>query len=197
MNATSSALEVVAKHCDVLERLPLVPPSAQMRGLYFRSIERVLAQAGKLEPYRALFSEQRTALGWHPMRDFLVCLTVAAGVLAGPERVKDGMFEIGRGNAGAFADSLVGRTMLRLLSRDPAKLLQQALAGRRQSARPARWELSFPRERSAEMRMIEEYAYLDSYMLGAAHDTFAIIGVPVRIECVLEDRFCGKHVFTW
>ena len=197
MDARRAAVEAVAQHCDVLDRIELVPPSAQMRGLYFRSIERVLSASGKLGPYRALFAAPGPALGWQPMREFLLRLAVAGGILAGPANVSRGMFEIGRGNAAAFAESLIGRTLLRFLSHDPRNVLQQALAGRRQSARPSRWQLSFPSERSAEMSMIEEYAYLDSYLLGAAYGTFAVIGLPVQIECVLENRFCGKHIFHW
>jgi len=197
VDATRSAIEEVARYCDLLERLPLIPPSAQVRGLYFRSVESVLAEAGLLERYHALFPERRSALGWHPTSEFLEQLAVAAGILSGPPQVAAGMFEIGRRNARAFAESLLGRTLMRFLARDPRKLLQQAIAGRRQSARPSRWELSFPAEHTAVMSMVEEYMYLDSYYLGAAHGTFETVGVPVRIECVLEDRFCGRHVITW
>ncbi len=45
--------------------------------------------------------------------------------------------------------------------------------------------------------MTEEYAYIESYMLDAARGTFDAIGVPVRAEAVLRDRFNGKHVLRW
>lgn len=196
-DARKKALSEIAAHCDIETRLPLVPPSAVIRGLYFRSIESVLADAGRAQRYRELFPEARAALRWYPVSDFLEQLTIGAGMLLGPERVHDGMFEIGRRNARAFTDGLLGKVMLRVLARDPHKVLKQAIAGRRQSAKPARWELAFPSERSAVMTLIEEYGYIESYMLGGAHGTFEAIDVPVRIECVLEDRFSGKHVFRW
>jgi uncharacterized protein (TIGR02265 family) len=195
--ARLKALDEVGAHCDILQRLPLVPPSAVIRGLYFRSIENVLADAGRAQPYRELFPENRSALRWYPVADFLERLTIGAGVLLGPARVHEGMFEIGRRNARAFTDGLLGKVMLRVLSRDPHKVLQQAIAGRRQSSKPARWELSFPAERTAVMALIEEYGYIESYLLGGAHGTFEAIDVPVRIECQLEDRFSGKHVIRW
>ena len=45
--------------------------------------------------------------------------------------------------------------------------------------------------------MTEEYAYIESYLLGAAQGTFDAIGVPLRAEAILQDRFNGKHVLRW
>lgn len=196
-SARELALAEVSEHCDLRERLALTPPSAVMRGQYFRGIEAALGDPAKLARYRALFPERHAALRWYPMTEFLQHVTVGGAILRGPERVHDGMFQLGRGNAKLFSESVLGRLMLRLLSREPEKVLRQALAGRRQSAKPARWELSFPAERTAVMSLIEEYCYIESYMFGAAHGTFEMVGVPVRIECVLEERFVGKHIFRW
>ncbi len=195
--ARKAALCEVGAHCDIEARLPLVPPSAVIRGLYFRSIERVLSDAGRVQRYHELFPERRAALRWYPVADFLEQLTVGAAMLLGPERVHEAMFEIGRRNARAFTDGLLGQVMLRVLARDPHKVLKQAIAGRRQSAKPARWELAFPSDRTAVMTLIEEYGYIESYMLGGAHGTFEAVDVPVRIECQLEDRFSGQHIFRW
>ena len=59
------------------------------------------------------------------------------------------------------------------------------------------FRLSFPEERTAVMTMVEEYFYIESYMLGAAQGTFDAIGVPVQTEVILEDRFNGRHVLKW
>jgi uncharacterized protein (TIGR02265 family) len=192
-----AAIEAVCRHCDLRERLTLIPPSAQIRGLYFRSIEAVLTRAGSIERYRQLFPEKFPAIVWHPASEFIVRLAVGASLLTSPERVHEGMFEIGRRNAVAFAESLIGRTLIRLLSRDPQKLMQQAAAGRRQSNNFGHWELSFPAERTAVMTMTEEYLYIESYLLGAAQGTFDAISVPVRTEVFLENRFSGRHVLLW
>jgi uncharacterized protein (TIGR02265 family) len=174
-----------------------MPPSAKGRGLYFRSIEVVLERAGKLERYRALFPERFAAVRWYPTHQFLTRLAVGGALLTEPARVHEGMFEIGRQNALAFAESLLGRTLLRLLSRDPKRLLQQGVAARRQSCSVGRWALTFPDERTAVMTMTEEYIYIESYMLGAAQGTFDAVGIPVKTEVVLEDRFNGRHVLRW
>jgi uncharacterized protein (TIGR02265 family) len=190
-------LEAVYAHCDLRERLTLVPPSAKVRGLYFRSIDAVLARAGRADHYREVFPERFAAILWHPASEFLVRLAVGASLLTSPERVHAGMFEIGRRNAVAFAESLIGRTMLRLLSRDPQRLLQQGVAGRRQSYSYGSWELSFPEPRTAVMTMVEEYLYIESYMLGAAQGTFDAIALPVRSEVILDNAFCGRHILRW
>jgi len=190
-------IDEVCRYCDLRERLTLVPPSAKIRGLYFRSIEAVLARAGCAQRYRELYPERFTAILFHPCSEFLVRLTVGASLLTSPERVHEGMFEIGRRNALAFSESLLGRTLFRLLARDPQKLMLQAAAARRQSMNFGRWELAFPAERTAVMTMTEEYCYIESYLLGAATGTFDAIAVPVRTEVELQDRFNGRHILNW
>jgi uncharacterized protein (TIGR02265 family) len=197
LDARTVGIRELCRHCDVEERLPLVPPSAKVRGVYFGGIERALAKAGAHERYKALFPQRPVAVLWRPAADFLVRLAVGGALLAGPERVHEGMFEIGRGNAVNFAESLVGRALIRLLDRDPLRLLKQGIAGRRQGFSYGRWELEFPAEREAVVTMSEEYAYIESYLLGAARGTFDAVNVPVRAEAVLRDRFNGQHVLRW
>jgi uncharacterized protein (TIGR02265 family) len=197
VHSRREAIEAVSRFCDVSERLRTLPTSAAVRGLYFRSIEAVLADAGRLEAYRVLFPERVSSVTWQPMTEFLVRLTVGSALLAGPERVHEGMFAIGRHNAGAFANSLLGKVLLRFLSREPRKLLAQAMAGRRQSHSPGHWELSFPSERTALLRMYDEYLYLESYMLGAAYGTFDLIGMRVQATAELKGPFTGTHTLHW
>src|SRR5271154_5515905 len=135
-----TVVDELCHHCDLAERLRLVPPSARVRGLYFGNITRALAAAGHGERFDALFPKRFATVLWHPATDFLVRLAVGGALLAGPERVHEGMFEIGRGNAVAFGESLLGRTLLRLLARDPKRLLRQGIAARRQSCNFGRWE---------------------------------------------------------
>ena len=193
----AAAIGELCRCCDLSQRLPLVPPSARVRGLYFRPIDRALVKAGRRERFDSFFPERFAAVLWHPAAEFLVRLAVAGALIASPERIHQGMFEIGRGNALAFAESLLGRTLLRILEHDPRRLLKQAIAGRRQGFTHGHWELQFHGEREAVMTMVEEYCYIESYLLGAAQGTFDAVGVPVQIEVVLRDRFNGQHVLRW
>ena len=192
------ALALVASHCDIEARLPLVPPSARVRGIYFNAIERQLAARGRLDAYRAYFSTARFgALSFHPVREYLVRMACAGAIVASPESVHDGILLISKGNARAFIESLLGRLMLRVLSGDPARLMEQAIAGRRQSVNYGRWELVRHAERVIEFRYQEEYIWIESAIVGAALGTFEASGVAIQMELRMVDRFNGSSVFTW
>lgn len=193
----AAVIEEVSRYCDLSERLPQVPPSAKIRGVYCRSIDSALQEAGKLSRYREIFPDNLATLSWHPMGEFLIRLSVAGALLAGPENVHDGMLEIGRRNALEFARSLLGRMIVRLLSRDPRKLLLQGVAARRQTCSYGNWQVSFPNERTAVVNMVEEYLYMESYVMGAALGTFDAVGLSVDAQTILEDRFHGRHVLSW
>lgn len=191
-------VDEVGRYCDIRERLTLIPPSAKVRGTYCRSIDAALADAGKLKRYKELFPNHLGTLNWHPTGEFLVRLTVAAALLMdSPERVNEGMLEIGRKNALAFAHSLLGRMLMRLLSHDPRKLLLQGVAARRQTCSYGTWRVTFPSEREAVVSMDEEYLYLESFMFGAALGTFDAIGLTVKATCELDTKFSGRHYLSW
>lgn len=193
----AEALALVGRYCDVEERLPLVPPSAKVRGIFVRSIDTALKEAGQTKRYRELFPNELATLQWHPCGEFLKRLTVGAALLVGPERVHEGMREIGRHNALEFARSLLGRILLRFLSHDPKKLLQQAIAGRRQTCGYGSWQISFPEERMAIMTMFEEYLYIESFAVGSALGTFEAIGREVDVQYELTTNFDGRHILRW
>lgn len=192
-----AAIEEVSQHCDLRQRLAAVPPSAKIRGAFFRSIERVLGNADLGGRFEAMFPDRPKSVLWYPISEFLVQLTVGAAMLQGAERVHEGMSEIGRRNAVAVSETLFGRALLRLLSRDPRKVLMQGAAVRRQCNNVGTWELTFPDDHSAIMVMKEEYLYMDSYLLGAAYGTFETVGIPVRIECLMDDPYNGRHLLHW
>lgn len=197
MDERGSLLKEVFRHCDLEDRLTLVPPSAQIRGLFFRNVESVLASAGLSERYHALFPERHNAIRWYPLADYLPRLALGGALLTSPAEVHAGMSLIGRRNAVAFAESLLGRTMLRLLSRDPKKLLRQGVAAHRQTSSPGVWSVEFVDDRCAIMRMRDEYVYLESHFVGAALGTFEAIGLSVTVEVQLDDRFNGRHILRW
>jgi len=191
------ALAEVGRHCDIEERLALVPPSAKVRGIYCRSIESALKEARRLARYRELFPAELGTLPFHPCAEVMTRIVIGAALLAGPEQVHEGMIAIGRRNALEFARSLLGRMLLRLLSHDPKKLLMQGIAGRRQTCSYGQWQVSFPEERMAIVSMVEEYMYLDTYCIGSAHGTFEAIGLTVDASCELDTKFAGRHVLRW
>lgn len=191
-------LDQVRGYCDVVDRLKRVPRGAGVRGIALRALEGTLRAEDKLDAFRTLFPERCNAMQWIPTEDFLVRLVVAGTLLRGPADVHRGMYEIGRSMATAFAASLLGRLLLlHGLSRDPRLLLIQGQAGRRQMIQGGFWTLTFQGAREACIRMVDEYLYIESYMLGAAYGTFEAVQLPVQVDVELEAPFCGRHIIRW
>jgi len=190
-------LEALDPYLDVRRRVGDVPRSARIRGFFFHNIEPVLAQAGQLDVYRAMFPETFSGIRWYPLGDYLVHLAVAGSLVASPERVHEGMEEIGRRHVIAISQSLIGRTLLRFLDREPRRLLEQGMAGRRQTTDYGRWELEFTGPTRAVMHLADEYMWLESALLGAAKATFESINVPVVARAELDSPYFGRHILEW
>lgn len=197
MKDRQSALAEVSKYCDLQERLAIAPASACWRGMFFDSITRALEREGKLDQYREIMPGTHSPVRHYPVTDLLERVAVGGAILRSPEQVHEGMFDIGRINALAFADSLLGRAMLRLLSRDPIKLLKQAIAGRRQGANYGVWRLELTSPNTATMHFEREYCWIESYMLGAGVGTFESVGVKGHFDVELDGPYDGRHLISW
>ncbi|MEM9493016.1 MAG: hypothetical protein AAGC55_27955, partial [Myxococcota bacterium] len=128
------AMDVVAAHCDIVERLEEMPPSARIRRVHVRILEKELERRGRVTEYRELFEQPRGwALAWCPMAEFLLRLACAGALVHSPEQVHRGMYEIMRCQAVEFSGSLLGRALIRLLAHDPVRISEQALAVQRQT----------------------------------------------------------------
>jgi len=195
---TSHAVELVAPHCDILDRLRYVPPSASIRGLFFQNVEAQLEAAGKIDAYRAYFPDDRyAALPYYPLHEFLVRLACGGALVCSPEDVHAGMRAITRGNATTFVQSLLGRALVRLLSRDPVRLTEQGIAARRQSHNYGRWTIARLSPSSLQVFYEDEFQWIESAVVGAAEGTYATCTPEVSLETVLHDRFRGVTTLRW
>ena len=196
--AEKGGLELVAPYCDIEERLAVVPPTARVRGLYFKSVHDALKRANKLRKYKKYFPKERySAIPHYPLTDYLLRVAVAGALVASPERLHEGMFDVARGNANAFMGSVLGRVMLRLHARNPIKVSEQGLAARRQSLTYGRWELVRHSSHHVEMVYRDEYQWIESVIAGAAFGTFEACGLAPKLETILEDRFSGSTHIRW
>jgi uncharacterized protein (TIGR02265 family) len=192
------ALDLVVGHCDIAERLRDVPPSARTRGLYFNSIATEVKKARKGGDYASYFpGDRHVALSFYPLSDYLIRLAVAGALVAAPADVHAGMSQITSANATAFSSSLLGRILLRLLSRDPVRLAQQALAARRQSSTYGEWTLHQHGPRELEMVYRGEFIWIESAVAGSAAGTFAAGQIDASLETKLVDRYDGSTVIRW
>jgi uncharacterized protein (TIGR02265 family) len=193
MGGEARALDLVRSHCDIAVRLAAVPPSASVRGIFFRNLETQVERAGKLEEYRAYFpDERRSLLPYYPLADYLLRLACAGAVLESPDRVHEGMFRIARSYSTTFAESLLGRTMIRLLSRDPVRLSEQGIAAKRQTHNYGHWEMVRHGPNAIEMRYDDEYQWIESVMAGAAQGTFEACGIDAKLETVMRGPYSGS-----
>ena len=192
------AVDLVAPHCDIVDRLGDVPPSARIRGWYFKSMLAVLQRHDRLAAFQDYFPDESwSALGMHPLGDYLVRLAVAGALVATPARLHEGIFEISRQNATAFVSSLVGRLLVRILSRDPVRLTEQGLSARRQSTTYGTWQIRRPGPREVQMVYRGEYMWIESAIAGAAAGTFESCGVTADVRTALEDKYNGVTSIRW
>lgn len=163
-----------------------------------RSLEAALARRGKLAALREWFPDGPTSgVRWYPVASFLPQLAVAGALVASPAEVHRGMYEIGFGNALGFVDSLLGRTLIRLLSRDPVRVVQQAAAAQRQSTTFSQWHVELPAPRTARMLLRSEYVWIESYQHGSAVGTYDAIGCPAEVKVTLTTPYDGTIDVSW
>ena len=194
----SRAWKLVAPHCDIEDRVRLVPDWAKLRGLYLVSVLKVLERAMRLDAYREYFpAENWASLPYYPVSDFLLRLAVAGAVLATPETVHLGMHRAMRQNALGFTSSLIGRVLLRGLARDPLRLAEQGMAARRLSTNYGNWTIRSHGPRFAEIYHQSEYVWLDSAVAGSAVGTFEACGIEAEVQMTLIDRFNAYTRVTW
>jgi hypothetical protein len=90
VSQVARALELVAPHCDIVERLIVIPPSAQVRGVWFKNVVAQIDRTGFGAAYRQYFpDDHHSALTYYPVADFLVRVACAGALAASPERVHE------------------------------------------------------------------------------------------------------------
>jgi len=197
-NMFDRALDLVGQYCDLEQRLKDIPPAAQARGIWVRTFENTLArQPRAMERYLAIFGTPASPLGWHALGEVVARLAVAGALYTSPREVKQGLRAIGRAQSVQFAESLLGRTLIRLLSTDPVRVLQQGAAARRQTCNYGSWEHDFSTPGRAIVTHHDEYGWLDSQVLGSAEGTFEAIRVQARFTQRLDDPYNGVTEITW
>lgn len=197
MDGAARALEFVAPHCDIVERMRAVPPAAAIRGIFYQNIDGYLRKAGLHEAYRSYFPESASALPYYPLNDYMLRMATAGALVTSPERLHEGMRAISRGSAANFAQSLLGKTLIRLLSNDPAKLTEQGLAARRQTHRYGRWSIVRHSPRCLEVVYEDEFMWIESVVVGAAEGTYVGCPFPVHQKHTLRSRFSGSTIHSW
>jgi uncharacterized protein (TIGR02265 family) len=194
----SRALEFIAPHCDIRERLRSAPPSGLVRGVLFRTIAGALEHGSKLERYSERFGPlQYDSLAFYPLGDYLVRLASAGAFLRSPSELGLGIQDISRRNAKELAASLIGKALIEQLAEEPLRLLEQGLAMRRQTCNYGRWELVRHGPRELEVRYFDEYLWIDDALTAAAIGTFDACSIKPSVVTSLRDPYNGSTHFCW
>jgi uncharacterized protein (TIGR02265 family) len=193
------ALEFVAPHCDIRERLRSAPGSALVRGVLFSSISSALEEAGKLDEYEARFGphHQYQSVTFYPLADYMARLASAGALLRSPRELSLGVQDISRRNAKVFAASLLGKALIEQLADEPLRLLEQGLAIRRQTCNYGRWELVRHGPRELEVRYFDEYVWIEDALTAAAIGTFDACSIKPQVVTTLRDPYNGSTSFCW
>jgi uncharacterized protein (TIGR02265 family) len=127
----------IDREIDVDAMLARLPPGIATKGLTIKAAldrlharpdlaewtdERVLAGAGMPLQRPGLLQDI-------PWADYLRLTVLVAGLLRGPDRVPEGLREIGRGMYGAFGETLVGRMLFGTLGRNFGRVLMMGPNG--------------------------------------------------------------------
>jgi uncharacterized protein (TIGR02265 family) len=191
------AIDMVGAHCDLEQRLRDIPPAARARGVWVRNFENVLERHGALGRYVEICGSTVSPLTWYPLGEVVARLAVAGAIYTSPADVREGMRALGRAQAVQFAESLLGRALIRLLSQDPVRVLQQGAAARRQTCNYGHWDYDFSQPSRARVTHSEEYGWLDAQVLGSAEGTFEAIKVPARFVLEMSDAYNGVIDISW
>lgn len=191
-------MELLAPHCDIATRLNAVPHAARVRGLYFRSALEELTRRGLRGAFETVIHEtERSAFMLYPATDYIVWIAWAGSLVTSPRAVHEGMRELMRGNSAYFGQSLLGRSLVRLLSRDPVQILHQAIKSKRAVSNYGRWSVVDESSRHVVMRHEDEYVWIESALLGAALGALESCGIRPSVEVKLRDPYNGDLVFRW
>lgn len=194
----SRAIDLVSPHCDLVERLQAVPPSARIRGVWFQTVLNELRARDLLPRYEEYFPNERwTALQFYWVGDYLIRLSLAGAIVAGPADVHGGMYDLNRANSRRFGSTLLGRSLFRLVANDPKRNLQQGMAARRQTMNYGRWLVTFPTPTSAEVTFEEEYIWIESALIGSGVGSFEALGLDVRTRVISRGRFNATCHMEW
>lgn len=190
--------DLLAPHCDLAQRLADVPAGTCVRGLYFRAALDEIARRGLRSAFETVIHDtDRSAFMLYPLTDYLIWIAWAGSLITAPDKVHDGMRELFRGNVVYFGQSLLGRSLLRLISRDPIRQMHQAIQSKRAITNYGRWSIVDEGPRHVTIQLDDEYVWIESALLGGALGGFESCGVAPSVDVKMRDAYHGDLVFHW
>jgi uncharacterized protein (TIGR02265 family) len=181
---------------DLERRLPEVPSTALVRGLFFNMIEDHLRRAGHGERVRSIVGPHRRIYALHPVRELLDAFALA-GPLVVPGNPEEGIRQIWAGGSRYFASSWLGRAFQSLIRPDPASALAWLEGAHGHFCNYGRWRLERVDRQHVVLHMFDEYIWIASAHRGGCEGLLAACGVDGQVEPVIESPFSGWLDIQW
>jgi uncharacterized protein (TIGR02265 family) len=181
------------------ERLAKIPSTAGVRGVWFNMMPQHLKRIGRgaEAAYRAAgCGKPRTLYKLYAVGEFLEELLIG-GAITRPDDAAAGMREIWRHNIDAFYQSLIGRSVKRLVRPSPATALRWVERSRHLSCNYGSWWVEAVTPEYSVMHLNNEYIWIDSAHLGGAEAMLDACGVNGSVNAELLSDFDGRLHIRW
>jgi len=192
-------LEAARDQLRLDERLAKIPSTAAVRGVWFSMMPQHMKRIGRgaEAAYRASGCvKPRTLYKLYAVGEFLEELLVGSAITR-PDDAAEGMREIWRHNIDAFTNSLLGRSVARLVRPSPTTALRWVERSRHLSCNYGDWWVEAITPQYSVMHLHEEYIWIESAHLGGAEGMLDAIGVKASVEAELLSDFDGRLHIRW
>jgi uncharacterized protein (TIGR02265 family) len=186
-----------AAQLDLEQRLRDLPPTAMVRGIFFRLLKDAAAERG-LAGVDALERLLDGKLAWrfYPARDLMIAYaTVASTVDPDPH---EGLRTIFRGMAPSYARTWYGRWFQKLLiGPDPTRAISYVERAKERVSNYSTWKLEMLRPRHVVLHMFDEYFWIESAQRGGAEAVLDACGVEGEVRAELDSPYRGALDIRW
>lgn len=183
----------------VEQRLADTPPTAQIRGLFFRLAEQAVAERSKelLVVWRAASAARpRWPFLMYSARDFIREQAVAATLL-NPVDPGAALREMWRVTP-RLSPAIRAEGFMRYLTRnEPMRALTWLSSNRRMMCNYGDWWVVPTGSNSAVFHYRDEYTWIEHCHVGGVEGTLTRCGVSPAVSVELDSPYCGKLLIRW
>lgn len=192
--------DAAAAHCDVVDRLEKVRDDQRVRGVWFAMLRDELRRRGP-EVYgefeREVGLHEAVTFKMYPVSDYIRRLVVAGALVASPDRVHEGMYDLHRSSVNYFARSVLGRAVVSLVKPTPLAFLEQVQRSRSLIASFGAQRVTAVSPRCIRVHHVDDPVYVESAQLGGLQSVFDVCGVEARIRVEMRTPFDGVLTAEW
>jgi len=184
---------------DLARRLSDTPASATVRGVWFSMAADHVQRMGRAETVAwrtAVRTRRRFPFLSYSLREYLEELAVAAAIVD-PMSPGDGIRQIWRRATSSYVATPFGRSLIRLIGRNPLRYLGWLAEHRDHFCNYGEWRLVPRSEGYAVMEMKDEFIWIEHAHCGGAEGLLETCGVKGTVESELVSPYHGRMHVRW